>query len=543
MMINIDYTVIPPDRVISPTEQLISAFNSNQGCRVGECTVASRKMHIYNVQNPGEIQILKNVDAGRLFYNKSDCDKIVHLDIFHECGPVDHRLVAAAITDSIIHFNSTITGSEQVNSNLIDIQTSTGGGRITGNLTFGQKRSLQQAHQNHVHVAAMLLDNSLSSIFYITLAVEAAILQCGLELRRIDTITPLFSSGEQLMDLSDFTDQNDSLLKESEPDLNPVISQQTSDITSNDEQTYAISNAKQNSGLSKINAQKNSVEGSCNQQCLLSLGDNNSASILQYLTYKNTNPNLAYKHLSNIERHIRRLLKNFFKGNISTSRRYSTYASSGTLQTISKLSSNDYSSGILDISATVQAAAVRTISANNTSLAISCGDLNFKKLIPSKKIDICFILDASASMEGPRIQIAKALILRLLNTTAARISLISFQDNEAVVKTTLTRSKEKIKIGLASINPYGATPLALGLKTCLTHLKENKASNPLLVLITDGLPSYASGITDDPLNDALKIADEIRSSNYKFTCIGLDSSQDYLSTLAYIAGGCVYYCK
>jgi magnesium chelatase subunit D len=61
-----------------------------------------------------------------------------------------------------------------------------------------------------------------------------------------------------------------------------------------------------------------------------------------------------------------------------------------------------------------------------------------------------------------------------------------------------------------------------------------------MVLITDGLPSYASGNTDDPLIDAMTAAREIKALNFKFTCIGLESQQNYLIELAKIAGGTVY---
>lgn len=65
----------------------------------------------------------------------------------------------------------------------VDIQTSTGGGRITGNLNFGKKLSLRKAHINHVHLTIMIPPVHLACLIYIILAVEEFILSCNLELR------------------------------------------------------------------------------------------------------------------------------------------------------------------------------------------------------------------------------------------------------------------------------------------------------------------------------------------------------------------------
>jgi len=81
--------------------------------------------------------------------------------------------------------------------------------------------------------------------------------------------------------------------------------------------------------------------------------------------------------------------------------------------------------------------------------------------------------------------------------------------------------------------------LAGGLKTCLSYLHEAGARNPLIILITDGIPTVAEH-SRDPLADALDAASSVKLSGYGFACIGLRPHRRYLTQLAEQAGGSLY---
>lgn len=544
-MTNIDYTSLPLARLTVPVEQLMRLFTSNSGCKIGESTVVSKKLHIYNAVQPQEIQIMYNVDAGCLFYNRQDCNKIIHLDCFHECGQVDHHLVAAALRDAVSHYNTLVRDYPElchtsIDPNYIDIQTSTGGGRITGNLAYGQKLALQHAHKNHVHVAALLPDRHIACLFYIVLAVESAILACNLELRCIEKLTLAASSGNQLMDLSDYTDQTDSFLKSDTPSPQTQAGSLQDQTTGKEQSTYSIDQNPTAASLGSLNSQKRTDTGRCDQQTLL--GFNGSQVMLpQQSQFKNPLQNNSNLHtIPDIEQHIRKLLRTNQQNRQSKSKQSQHRDAFTAPRKIGYLAVNSFADTQLDITATVQAAAARKLVTKNAGFHISGVDLRFNTVHAPKKSDICMILDASASMEGARLQTAKLLISRLMRSTICRLSLITFQDTAAQVKLPFSRSEKNLLSALHSIHPYGATPLALGLRTGLEYLKTVHTHTPLMVLITDGLPSYASGNTDDPLIDAMTAAREIKELNFKFTCIGLESQQNYLIELAKIAGGTVF---
>lgn len=544
-MTSIDYTSLTLARLAVPVEQLMRIFTSNSGCKIGESTVVSKKLHIYNAVQPQEIQIMYNVDAGCLFYNRQDCNKIIHLDCFHECGQVDHHLVAAALRDAVSYYNDLAhvhpeLSRTSIDSNLIDIQTSTGGGRITGNLAYGQKLALQHAHKNHVHVAALLPDRHIACLFFIVLAVESAILACNLELRCIEKLTLAASSGNQLMDLSDYTDQTDSFLKSDTSSPQTQSGHQQTHSNEDEQSTYSIDQTPTSANLSCLNSQKRTDNGQCDQQTLL--GFNGSQGALPTHSCSRDHPmNGSNLHvIPDIEQHIRKLLRSNQQNRQSKSKRAQHSDAFTAPRKLGYLTANSFADTTLDITATVQASAARKLATKSAAFHISGVDLRFSTVHAPQKSDICMILDASASMEGARLQTAKLLISRLMRSTICRLSLITFQDTAAQVRLPFSRSENSLTTALHSIQPYGATPLALGLRTGLEYLKTVHTHNPLMVLITDGLPSYASGNTDDPLIDAMTAAREIKALNFKFTCIGLESQQNYLIELAKIAGGTVY---
>lgn len=201
-------------RLSTAAEVIREALDSGLGIRLGQCTVLSNKVHAFNADSPEHLQIMTNADAGQVFYCRQDRNAIGHLDIFHECGLVDHQLAASYVCSalgaySVFAEQGTIFGF--VNPDFVDIQTATGGGRITGHLRGGYKPSLRRVHENHVHIAFLLPSGNLSCLFYIVAAVETAILEQGFELRCNERISYV-ATDEYQVDLSPYNEISDSLL-------------------------------------------------------------------------------------------------------------------------------------------------------------------------------------------------------------------------------------------------------------------------------------------------------------------------------------------
>ncbi|HEY8449367.1 MAG TPA: hypothetical protein VIL95_02705, partial [Bacillota bacterium] len=189
------------------------------GLLIGESGVLSTCVHLLKQTQPGIVTILTNADAGRVFYRRRRPGEVVHLDVFHESGEVDHLQVARSIRRMLDAYTLQVArlGSSEATvpalADYVDVQTATGGGRITGSLAFGRRETLQRAHRNHVHLAGLLPRQDLLCVFYLLAGVEEAILACGLQLRRVEGIE-YDRGGEGRLSLADYTSPSDSLIRD-----------------------------------------------------------------------------------------------------------------------------------------------------------------------------------------------------------------------------------------------------------------------------------------------------------------------------------------
>jgi len=159
-----------------------------------------------------------------------------------------------------------------------------------------------------------------------------------------------------------------------------------------------------------------------------------------------------------------------------------------------------------------------------------------KQYIP---IDVCLLIDASGSMAGDKRQAACYLAEHLLLTGKEKVAVVTFQERNSQVVVPFTRNQRVLSKGLATISPAGLTPLADGIMTAVNLIKENRVRNPLLVLITDGIPNSALW-TLDPKADALEAAAHIPENKIRLICIGVESNSLFLEKLANRANGSLY---
>lgn len=132
---------------------------------------------------------------------------------------------------------------------------------------------------------------------------------------------------------------------------------------------------------------------------------------------------------------------------------------------------------------------------------------------------------------------AKTLARHLLLTGRDRVAVMAFQERAAFLAVPLTRNFAAAERGLAGVSPAGLTPLSAGLGAARAYLQRSHARNPLLLLVTDGIPTVAGGGGRSPLQEALEEADRLRGSGIALCCIGLEPNERYLTELAHRAGG------
>jgi magnesium chelatase subunit D len=146
-------------------------------------------------------------------------------------------------------------------------------------------------------------------------------------------------------------------------------------------------------------------------------------------------------------------------------------------------------------------------------------------------MDICLLIDASASMAGARLRAARHLAQHLLLSRRDRLAVIGFQEREATVHVPFTRSYSRVEAGVKAVRAQGLTPLATALVSAMDYLEHARTRRPLLLLITDGIPTVPKW-TMNSLADAVEAARLVARRKIRFACIGLEPNRRFLEELA-----------
>jgi magnesium chelatase subunit D len=544
-----------------PVKRLRDFLRKDRGARIGEASVVSRKVHTMRPEVPEEVEITTNSDAGEIFYQRELPGEIVHIDIFHELGRIDPVKVAIAIRKAIEAYNFHVTMQKFFLptqhilahcADFIDIQTAVGGGRITGNLCYGQKNSLRRAHENHVHIAALIPDTLLPLVFYIVLAVEKEIMGAGLEIRCNQYIRHVTRSGSGTSDLSPYTTNSDSYLQQTRP--------QSSEGNSHRQMRLAGDLLQEFQDVHELEEVLESFQGDLQgkklQNRLHPYGDADK------ITQKLKNMGLVeqaqnklwlsaagrelkeflIRHAPEIEAQVRNLTRQMPIGSgngtsaYNVDRRKNGYGP--TTGEAKSISVRQWATE-LSVSDTVIQALKRGHYEGRTNFGIRREDLRERQRSHIPGQEICLLIDASASMSGARIQASKYLVKHLLLTGRGRIAVVVFQEKGAKVEVPFTRDYRQIELGLKNLRAYGATPLARGITHTIQYLHEVYLKNPSILLITDGVPTVGEQ-TKDAVQDAIVAAQKIKERNIHFSCIGLQPHQRYLQQVTEAAGGTMY---
>ena len=119
------------------------------------------------------------------------------------------------------------------------------------------------------------------------------------------------------------------------------------------------------------------------------------------------------------------------------------------------------------------------------------------------------------------------------------MAVVTFQEHSARVVAPFTRSQSVLSKGLATINPGGLTPMASGIMMALDLIKKSRVHNPLLVMITDGIPN-APLWTLDAKADAIAAVANLPAQKIHFICIGVESNALFMEKLSKSGEGSVY---
>lgn len=570
-------------------EKLRRLFARNRGARLGEATVVSRLVHARDQNRPHGMMLLMGADAGQSFYGRKRPGEIIHLDVFHQAGEVDHRKVAGALIVALGQEASPDGGSLL---DRFDLQTGTGGGRVTGDLTGGQKESLRRNHLNHVHLAGRLADDQLHLLAPLVQTVEEVILGAGLELRKIERIAHLRSNLADGADLSPYAEDGDSLLKEagvpgrssSGGSRSDSLEQRPQRAASSSDGAGAPAGEAAGPGgqpteaaidqalavvkrigspeeLLRLLREGDRPEGWYLRQRLDGVHALNQLKELEeggYLTRTLRGPvltdegrellTLLTHHLRAIKQRFRKLVRRA-PGTAGPRRpgqradEVSPHVHSGPIRGAVPAQPGDWL-GEIAVLETVRRAVTRAhlgalAHQGPARLTLRREDVWVQQRASERPLHICILIDASASMAGRRIQAAKHLVRHLLSSTKDRLAVIAFQEREVKVHVPFTRDWAAVEAGLATIQPMGLTPLAHGLSESLELITKARAKRPLLLLITDGIPTVAKwGL--DPLADGLKAAKALATAGVPFSCIGLQPSRRYLADLSTMAGGSLH---
>jgi magnesium chelatase subunit D len=182
--------------------------------------------------------------------------------------------------------------------------------------------------------------------------------------------------------------------------------------------------------------------------------------------------------------------------------------------------------------ATVRAAAVRSGRAR-VAIAVEAGDLRRKVREHRSPFAVCFVVDNSYSVHAERmVEKVKGLTRELLGDATNRgdrVALVAFKSGvpEATVALPLTRSLSLANSRLEHVPLSGRTPLADALRRARRLLTQEVAKHrnvvPLVVCVSDGLPTAALAPGRDPLEDALEEARRLRRAGVLF--VAADTSR------------------
>ncbi len=526
-----------------------------QGVRLGESAVVSRSVHLVTPSRPDGVTVLVDRDAGCVFYRRTVPGQVLHLDIFHAPGHVPPEAVAAAFRRALQAYVREHPGrGQQISADWFDVQTASGGGRLSGSLRTGQRTTVLAAHRGHVHLAGLLGDGEIVFAFYLVSAVEQALMAGGLGLRKLQWVIFDRAGPGTWSDLEDYASLTDSWLRGEGGEGEAGPRRDGSGRQSLDGQleeaarfAEAVGGVWQAQALFEALREPRSLgalrppglSGTRLRDALERMAEmcwvSSDGTLCRLTTAGRRVAGLFSSRLREIELAMRMAARGVLGQSGALIREGGSAPGRGAASRRGAVPACQGHSGELAVIETVISALQR----QPEKLRIGGGDLRFRHRLRPRRLDLCLLLDASASMEGERMRAAKTMARHLLLTSSDRVSVLVFQEQGARLAVPLTRNFAAAERGLQGIVPAGLTPLGAGIRAARQYMMRAHARRPLLLLVTDGIPTVASA-GQSPLEEALQEADHVRRGAIALCCIGLEPNERYMRELAARAGGRLY---
>ncbi|HZK43475.1 MAG TPA: VWA domain-containing protein [Syntrophomonadaceae bacterium] len=555
------------DKAAAVGNYLSLYFGQGEGVRLGESVVTSRKAHAKMPEKrvKGQIKIITNQDAGKTYLDFIDVDQIVHIDVYHKPGEIDPRVIAQAIFRNFERYflenNPQLKYAEQERFKMIAAYmnriyiTTNGGKGLMYDLFQDKVKPVIEYEEgwDHVHILARFNRDEYYLVYVIAEAVEEVILASKIRLAKVRNI----AHGKQKQKEENFAGniklpwkkikgQRVSSLPEKE-NVNQLILKLAEKFGGVEEieefmESYST-NIFKRKGIEEQKKKWGEVEHYVEQ--LEELGLLKKTVLGTILTGKGSQlQEFIINHKCELETEIRRNMRKIPAGGMSRFQKLgNVQQKSSSIKLVNRSKTvNDPDvtwSGDLAVPETIVQSFKNGFMRGDRHLKIRKEDLHFYKTKTYTPIDVCLLIDASGSMAGDKRQAACYLAEHLLLTGKERVAVIIFQERSSKVIVPFTRDHNLLRKGLATIKPAGLTPLASGIVTAVDLIKNNRVRNPLLVMITDGIPN-APLWTLDAGNDALEAATFIPEEKIHLVCIGVESNKNFLQKLSDRAEGVLY---
>ncbi|MGE5396140.1 MAG: vWA domain-containing protein [Chitinophagales bacterium] len=536
-------------------------FSQEQGVRLGESCVVSLKAHQIDHSRKSTVKVLTNRDAGQRYLDFIDPGQVVHLDVFHKPGTVNPRNVAKrifwAIEEFLIEENPRMSFLEDERfNNAVDyalkIQVVTRGGMgLVYDLFQGNVETVEEEIEatNHVRVLIKINSEKYGVILPVADAVEQAVVEEGLELAKIKRISHN-KEKEQKEDLTGFIIfpwkklKNATFLTARE-NKNQLLMKLVDRFGSVEELEDFLQAHSANIFKRKSQEEQKRKWGNLEQELeqMEDLGIIKKTILGPVLTKDGKDlQEFLMNHKCELEAELRRSIRHTHRGSGKFHQMGQNNQKSSVIQFNNRnkvISMDDTWSGNLAVPETIIQAKKSGLLRNEDRLRIRKEDLQCYSKRSYVPMDVCLLIDASMSMAGEKRQAACYLAEHLLLTGREKVAVVTFQEMAASVAVPFTKNQQTLSRGLRSVRPGGMTPLADGIITSVELIKATKVDNPVLILITDGMPNFPLW-SFDAKKDAIEAAQKVADNKIRFICIGVESNQDYLKDLADIAKGKLY---
>ena len=190
----------------------------------------------------------------------------------------------------------------------------------------------------------------------------------------------------------------------------------------------------------------------------------------------------------------------------------------------------------LAFDATIRAAAPYQRHRPKNDCAINIQQADLRQRIREKRIGttFLFVVDASGSMGAQeRMRAVKGAIFAMLQEAYQKrdkVGMIAFRRKAAEELLPITRSVDLARKRLTELPTGGKTPLAEGLAQAFISLdmlkRKEPDAEPVLVLVTDGRANSVVQDGEDPVESAVKLAQQIHKA--KITSVVIDTETDFI---------------